>query len=652
MKIIRCLLLLIALTTLGFANGLAAAPFEFNYQGMLLEGTDGPPLEGVHDLSFRIYAGPGPGGTALWTEVHAGVEVSKGQFSVILGSVTAIPDNLFADGERWLGVTVDAEEEISPRMKIVSVPWAMRSAASDVADAVAWDNISGMPPGFADGIDNVGGGAGDGHSLDASDGDPIDVVYVDESGDVGINTTTPATYLHIVGLPTGARGQFSITAPATEDVFFSFYEADNFKAYLWYDDSDDDLRLQNVNNFDGGDLSLNPYGGNVGIGTIAPGEMLEVAGTIFSTTGGFRFPDGSLQTTAAAGGGLTLPYSGSATTTDAVFDIENLTTSPGVGIRGTTNGLGSGVAGVNASANTSGSLGHSQAGVAGWSSSNRVGYLGYGLYGVYGESGTVAVRGENTVNDNWGELGGTYGVEAGADINNIAIYGKNFTNAYGYLGGHEHGVYGRVAVEDDENFTGAAVYAINTASGSWAKLGAVGGAALSTSSAPANWAGFFDGHVHITGDLTGGKKSILLDHPQDPENRLLRQNVVASSEDLLIYRGKTSLDGKGEAKVVLPGYFKALANEEEATVTLTSIGKPFLTGYEWLPGNQDFIVFGDPGREVSWVVYVERDDPVARYLAKPVEVEKGTDMTCDPGKLLHPEAYGYSEDRAQMSRNP
>ena len=40
--------------------------------------------------------------------------------------------------------------------------------------------------------------------------------------------------------------------------------------------------------------------GNVGIGTTTPGERLTVAGIIHSTTGGFRFPDGTIQTTATA----------------------------------------------------------------------------------------------------------------------------------------------------------------------------------------------------------------------------------------------------------------------------------------------------------------------------------------------------------------
>lgn len=43
--------------------------------------------------------------------------------------------------------------------------------------------------------------------------------------------------------------------------------------------------------------------GNVGIGTAAPAEALSVAGTIESTTNGFKFPDGSVQATASTSGG-------------------------------------------------------------------------------------------------------------------------------------------------------------------------------------------------------------------------------------------------------------------------------------------------------------------------------------------------------------
>jgi len=433
----------------------ADVPYLINYQGIVTD-TDGTPITGIHDLTFSIYADSLPIRPPMWTEVHTGVAIDDGLFNVILGHTTPIPAVLFNYENRWMGITVDTDEEMAPRMRITSVPWSLRAAIADSAVT-------------------SGSGAGDGHSLDAADGDPTDAVYVNNEGEVGIGTTTPETHLHIDGSPVAARGQLSISAPLTEDVFLSFYEGGNFKAYLWYDDSDDDLRLQNVNEFAGGDLCLNPYGGNVGIGTDTPGEQLEVVGTIHSTTGGFRFPDGTLQTTADTGEeGLTLPYVGTTSTGGNAFEISNTGSGRGIfssasgvsgqGVRGEATDTGSGTniggyfvaaggsgRGIYAEATNAGdvsnyggyfkSAGKSGTAVLGHATASGIddisniggrfqadGKYGIGVMGATGSSGDGARYGGYFV-ANWGDeavgvYGKGFGIGVKGESNNVAVYAE------------------------------------------------------------------------------------------------------------------------------------------------------------------------------------------------------------------------------------
>lgn len=54
---------------------------------------------------------------------------------------------------------------------------------------------------------------------------------------------------------------------------------------------------------EGNEKMVITQGGNVGIGTTAPNSALQVDGTIHSTSGGFKFPDGTVQATASGSGG-------------------------------------------------------------------------------------------------------------------------------------------------------------------------------------------------------------------------------------------------------------------------------------------------------------------------------------------------------------
>ena len=180
---------------------------------------------------------------------------------------------------------------------------------------------------------------------------------------------------------------------------------------------------------------------------------------------------------------------------------------------------------------------------------------------------------------------------------------------------------------------------INASSGSGYALFAVS----------SGWAGYFSGDVNVGGTLSKGAGSFVIDHPLDPENKLLRHNFVESPKNLLIYCGKAKLNENGETTVKLPDYFKALTKEDKAYIQLTPVGRPFLTGAEW---NKDFsaiIIYGEANREVFWEVQADRDDPVIHKLGKPVEEEKGDkDSFCEKGKLLYPEAYGFPESKSHV----
>ena len=169
----------------------------------------------------------------------------------------------------------------------------------------------------------------------------------------------------------------------------------------------------------------------------------------------------------------------------------------------------------------------------------------------------------------------------------------------------------------------AAVYAYNGASG--------------------GRAGYFIGNVHVSGSLSKGSGSFLIDHPDDPLNKTLRHNFVESPENLCLYRGIVDLDETGNGVIEMPDYFKNLTKEDEATVILTSIGAPFILGYEWNGNFTKVKVYGNAGRKASYIVLADRDDPVMRQLFRPVVETKGEGKDVPSGKLLYPEAYGFSE---------
>ena len=110
-----------------------ASTNTISYQGQLTNAA-GTPLNGDYDLTFRLY-NVANGGTSLWMEQWIGVNnvtVTNGLFHVMLGSLTTIPQTVFTDNSNlWLSVKVGADNEMTPRIQLGSVPFAIRAATTD-----------------------------------------------------------------------------------------------------------------------------------------------------------------------------------------------------------------------------------------------------------------------------------------------------------------------------------------------------------------------------------------------------------------------------------------------------------------------------------------------------------------------------------------
>lgn len=149
--------------TMAFVVGSAAAdvPRQFNYQGKLAGFTN----ETV-SLTVNLWDVQS-GGTSLFTETHNGVALRDGVFSIRVGSQTGggVPASLGLP-PLWIGLSVNGGAELSPRTRLVSVPFSYRALGAE--NLLLPDSTT-----------------------------PI--VYTTNAGNVGVNQSTPIARLHVSG---------------------------------------------------------------------------------------------------------------------------------------------------------------------------------------------------------------------------------------------------------------------------------------------------------------------------------------------------------------------------------------------------------------------------------------------------------------------
>lgn len=171
-------------------------PQRVNYQGTL-SNKGGGPANGSFNMTFRVYS-TATGSVPLWTETWSStnsspVTVTDGVFNVMLGSLTPLSNDFFANYPRtYLGVSVANDSEMLPRQMIASVGYAF-AAGNGVPKGgiIMWSGaVNQIPDGWAlcDGTNGTPNlrdrfivGAGNTYAVGAVGGNPSTSINLSHS---------------------------------------------------------------------------------------------------------------------------------------------------------------------------------------------------------------------------------------------------------------------------------------------------------------------------------------------------------------------------------------------------------------------------------------------------------------------------------------
>lgn len=629
MKKLVLFILLVAAAALTAAS---QAPARFNYQGIARNGRSEPwPLK---PLGLRIsIRDASPGGTIVYQETHATTTNEFGVYNISVGGGTPVKGTLAAvawdSGDKYIQVEIDvnggtAYGDMGTR-QLLSVPYALNAANASAPKLTITGNMlsagaNSVEITTATGTTNFMAKFTNPNTLGNSQ-------LLDDGTSVGIGLT-----------PLSAANKFQVVG----------------------------LNATAINGSTTGATTSGVLGSTSGFGYAVSGLVTSGG----SGTAGF-FDGGT------AGRGLLIPRGAVGINNNT--PLNRLTVIGGNSAAGVdTNATIYGIANTAAAARKGGIMGTYDPVLAGGIGVQGLGRDGYthkaavdsfyflGLaannhIGLYGSAAGFGVVG--TAPAGFGVFGatksgsGVFGACQGASGDGVT--GLSWTTgvrgttgyalptgvpapptpaeAYGVFGSAGTGTtrYGVYGISNSANGTqsigisGAATSAVITTAVNYGVFG-------TASNGATNWAGYFAGNVNITGSIAKASGTFKIDHPLDPEHKILYHSFVESPDMMNIYNGNITTDANGFATVTMPDYFDALNKDFRYQLTVIGTFAQAIVKEE-MHGNTFVIQTSQPTVKVSWQVTGVRNDKYANaHRVVPEVAKEGREN----GKYIHPFEWG------------
>jgi hypothetical protein len=122
----------------------AAINNQINFQGKITNPNGTNVTNGSYNFTFSIYT-VATLGAPVWTETKS-ITVNDGIFQTALGDTTALPGSVDFNGSSlFLGVQVNADPEMTPRVRLTAAPYAFNS---DLLDGLDSNNLVKLAQGL------------------------------------------------------------------------------------------------------------------------------------------------------------------------------------------------------------------------------------------------------------------------------------------------------------------------------------------------------------------------------------------------------------------------------------------------------------------------------------------------------------------------